>query len=108
MTALRRAAHALLLAVTMCASSALVGPHPAGVEAAPTMRTATTAAHDSESLINRVESVVQLLGVVAAQPGVRPPFIPYGALVVRGGEIHLAGLGEALTGRAGQIVGWVR
>lgn len=63
-----------------------------------------TAARAGELLVERVELETARAGGVAAAPGVRPPFVPSYALVVRGGAVQLVRLGRTLP--AG-VVAWV-
>lgn len=63
-----------------------------------------TAARASEDLLERVELETARAGGVAASPGVRPPFVPSQALVVRDGLVRLVPLGRVVP--AG-VVAWV-
>lgn len=57
----------------------------------------------SETLLETVQRATDLLGAVPAQPGVPPPFIPSGELVVRADGVRLVKLGTP-----GAVVAWVR
>lgn len=63
-----------------------------------------TAARAGEALAEQVELETARAGGVAAAPGVRPPFVPSAALVVRGGGVWLVWLGRTVP--AG-VVAWV-
>lgn len=109
--ALHRAAGTALIAVSVLAGL-WAGPyvHTAVVHERPAEHVAVdvTAARSGEALLERIELETARTGAAPARPGVRPPFIPSAALVVRGGAVAVVPLGVALTERTGRVVGWIR
>ena len=104
----RRAGATALYAMAMTAGLWAAQPPTLATRSPESHAAELAEARQGERTVDLVEALLQRLGGEPARPGVRPLFIPSGAIVVAAGTPTGVDLATALSGRAGSVVAWIR